>query len=68
MPNFLVVEYYTVEHMVQANTWEEAKQKVFDNHENQYSIHISYCNQKEGPDYSYIGEVSDLMNKERKDA
>lgn len=64
MPKFLVFESYRVEHEVEANTAEEAMEKVFENTEYQYSIEVSYDHAIGGPDYEYISQSTCALNLE----
>lgn len=64
MPKFCVVEYYSVEHDVEADDWQEARQKILDDSEYQFSINISYAHREGGPDYTYIGEMTKVIELE----
>lgn len=64
MPKFCVIEYYSVEHDVEAESWDEARQKVLDDQSYQFSVNISYDHRDGGPDYSYIGDMTRVIDLE----
>ena len=64
MPKFLVFESYRIEHEVEADTAEEAMEKVSEENAYQYGIQVKYDHQPGGPDYEYISQSTCALNLE----
>ena len=64
MPKFLVFESYQIEHEVEADTAEEAIEKVSEDDAYQYTVDVRYDNRQERPDYQFISESTCAMNLE----
>jgi hypothetical protein len=64
MPKFLVFESYRIEHEVDADTAEEAIEKVSEDNEYQYTVQVRYDHAPGGPDYEYISQSTQALNLE----
>lgn len=64
MPKFLVFESYRIEHEVEADTAEEAIERVSEDNEYQYTVQVKYDHAPGGPDYEYISQSTAALNLE----
>jgi hypothetical protein len=64
MAKFLVFESYRIEHEVEADTAEEAMEKVSEENAYQYTIQVKYDHRAGGPDYKYISQSTAALNLE----
>ena len=64
MPKFLVFESYRIEHEVEADTAEEAMEKVSEENAYQYTVQVKYDHKPWGPDYEYVSGSYAAMNLE----
>lgn len=64
MAKFIVFETYRIEHEVEADTADEAVEKVSEDDAYQYTIDVRYDHRQERPDYEYVSESTCVIDLE----
>lgn len=64
MAKFIVFETYRIEHEVEADTADEAVEKVSEDDAYQYTIDVRYDHRQGGPDYEYVSESTCVIDLE----
>jgi len=64
MPKFWVYESYRIEHEVEADSAEEALDKINEDNEYQYTVRISYDHIPGDPHWEYESGSTKIINQE----
>ena len=64
MAKFIVFETYRIEHEVEADTADEAVEKVSEDDAYQYTIDVRYDHRQERPEYEYVSESTCVIDLE----
>ena len=64
MAKFIVFETYRIEHEVEADTADEAVEKVSEDDAYQYTIDVRYDHRQERPGYEYVSESTCVIDLE----